>query len=64
MLNTTPTTLDFLAVWTDIYGSTYQQTIKLTPDNAWPNQLGDELAAHLAWVCEHHAIASYSITSL
>lgn len=64
MPTTAPTTLDFLATWTDTYGATYQQEIKLTPDAAWPNQLADELSAHLAWVCEHHTIATYMISSL
>lgn len=57
-------TLNFQADWTDTYGATYQQRIELTPDANWPNQLADELSAHLAWVCEHHTIASYTITSL
>lgn len=62
----TTTTLDFQATWTDIYGSTYDQKIQLHPTlpGAWPNQIADQLSAHLAWVCEHHAIASYSITSI
>lgn len=64
MPTTTPTTLDFRATWTDTYGAIYTQDIKLTPDPTWWNQLADELGAHLSWVCEHHAIATYTIKAV
>ena len=59
MTNPTPATFDFLATWTDTDGNTYQQTIKLADDAFW-----SELSDHLAWVVQHHAIASYSLTAI